>query len=86
MERSLVWSIFGLICVKEIQLESPVGNTKLFLVMISEIAEAEYYQNQETGRWRERLNRKPVLAGTYLDCATLDLNPVVPRGRLLPAP
>lgn len=60
-----------MISLKEIQLENPGGNIKLFLVMISEIAKAEYCQNHEMGRWRERLNRKTGSAGTYLDCARL---------------
>lgn len=59
-----------------------VGNIKLFLVMISEITRAEYYQNQAMGRWRERLNRKTGSAGKYLDCARLDLNPVTPKRKI----
>ena len=58
MEKiSLVWGKLDLKCLKEIQVEHPVGNIRLFLVMISEITKEEYCQNQEREKKVEQENR-----------------------------
>lgn len=69
-------------CLKKIQVERSIGTVKVFLVMTSEITKEEYYQRQETGRQRERLNRKTGSAGRDLDHARLDLNPVAVKRKI----
>lgn len=63
---SLVWGILGLRCLKEIQLENPVGNVMLFLIMISEITKEEYL-SESGSEQTERLNRKTGSASKDLD-------------------
>lgn len=52
-----MWHI-GFEMLKGIQVEGPIGNIKLFLIMLSDIPKEEYYQNQEAEKQRKRLTEK----------------------------
>lgn len=58
--------ILGLRCLKEIQLENPVGSIMLFLIMISEITKEEYLAESGSEQ-TERLNRQTGSASNDLD-------------------
>lgn len=56
-------------CLKEIQLENPVGSIMLFLIMISEITKEEFV-SESGSEQTERLNR--ITGSTSKDLDLLD--------------